>query len=306
MAIRLGFIGIGTMGTPMATNLLKAGFPITVYDVREEATRPLLEQGAQLGESPRAVAQGSDVVLTSLPGPAEVEAVALGEEGIIHGLAPGGVYIDTSSNSPALIEKIHQRFRQSGCHLMEAPVAGRAPIAWERELMVMVGSDPEVLERCRPILEAVGNRIVYCGPVGSGMICKLMHNCINAVFRQATAECFTLGVKAGVEARALWEVVRNGITCSGSEINLTMRNTWLKGDFDTKSGGTVSISLKDTLLATELGREHQVPMMLAQLALQQLTAAMNRGWEEKDSTIVNLLQEERAGVQVRIPETSTT
>ena len=305
MATQLGFIGIGTMGTPMALNLLKAGFPLIVHDIHEEATRPLLEAGARWGQSPRAVAEASEIILTSLPSPADVEEVALGEEGIIHGLTKGSVYIDTSSNSPALIHKINEQLKERGCHLMEAPVAGRAPMARERQLMVMVGSDPEVLERCRPILESIGNRIVHCGPVGTAMICKLMHNCINAVFRQATAECFTLGVKAGVDAQALWEVVRNGITCTGSEINLTMRNTWLKGDFDTKSGGTVNISYKDTLLATELGRDHQVPLLMAQLAMQQLTAAMNRGWEDKDSTIVNLLQEERAGVQVRLPESIT-
>ncbi|MFQ5860398.1 MAG: NAD(P)-dependent oxidoreductase [Dehalococcoidia bacterium] len=303
--MRLGFIGIGKMGSAMATNLLKAGFSLTVHDVREEATRPLLEQGARLGDSPRAVAEASEVVLTSLPGPQEVEPVALGEEGIIHGLAPGGVYIDLSSNSPSLIRHIHQQFQERGCHVMDATVAGRAPLAWERELMVMVGGDPEVLQRCRPILEAIGKRIVYCGQVGNGMICKLMHNCINAVFRQATAECFTLGVKAGVDAQTLWEVVRNGITCAGSEINRTLRNTWLKGEFDTGTG-SLYISYKDTFLATELGREYQVPMMLAQLALQQLTAAMNRGWVDRESTIVNLLQEERAGVQVRIPEPTAT
>jgi len=301
MAVRLGFIGIGKMGSAMGTNLLKAGFSLTVHDIREEATRPLLELGAHLEDSPRAVAQASDVVMTCLPGPREVEPVALGEEGIIHGLDSGCVYIDLSSNSPSLIRRINQRLQDRGCHVLDAPVAGRAPLAWERELVVMVGGDPEVLQRCRPILEAIGKRIIYCGQVGNGMICKMMHNCINAIFRQATAECFTLGVKAGVDSEVLWEVVRNGITCSGSEINRTMRNTWLKGDFDTNTG-SLSIGYKDALLTAELAREYQVPMMLASLALQQLTAAMNRGWAEKDGTIVNLLQEERARVQVRILE----
>jgi 3-hydroxyisobutyrate dehydrogenase len=305
MALRLGFIGIGKMGSAMGTNLLKAGYSLTVHDIREEATRPLLELGAHLGDSPRAVAQASDVVMSSLPGPHEVELVALEEEGIIHGLDRGGVYIDLSANSPSLMRRIHERFRDRGCHVLDAPVAGRAPLAWERELVVMVGGDPEVFQRCRPVLEAMSKRIVYCGEVGNGMICKTVHNCINAIFRQATAECFTLGVKAGVDAETLWEVVRNGITCTGSEINRTMRNTWLKGDFDTNTG-SLAIGYKDTLLATELGREYQVPMMLASLALQQLMAAMNRGWAERDGTIASLLQEERAQVQVRIPEPPAT
>jgi 3-hydroxyisobutyrate dehydrogenase len=211
------------------------------------------------------------------------------------------VYVDLSTNSPTLIREIAQRLGERGRHVLDAPLGGRSPLAWTRELLVMAGGEREIFERCRPLLEAIGSRVVYCGPVGSGMVSKLMHNCINAVFRQATGECFTLGVKAGVDAGVLWEITRNGITCSGSEIERTMRSTWLRGDFDSGTGSLDS-HLKDTALAAELGRELDVPMPLTQLTLDRLVEAKDRGWGRRDSTVSLLLQEERAGVEVRMAE----
>jgi 3-hydroxyisobutyrate dehydrogenase len=300
MGTRLGFIGLGLMGTPIATHLIRGGHPVVVYDVRDTACEPLVEIGARRADSPRAVAEASEIVLTSLPGPREVERVALGPDGIIAGLPPDGVYIDLSTNSPTVIREIDRRFRERGCHVLDAPVGGRSPLAWEGELQVMVGGEPAVFERCRPLLESIGNRVTYCGASGSGMVCKLMHNCINAVFRQVTAECFTAGVKAGVAAEVLWEVVRNGITAGGSEINRTMRDTWLAGEFD-KGTGYLEMHYKDTLLAAELGDELDVPMAHTELTLLRLKEAMDRGWGRREGTVSLLLQEELAGVEVRFP-----
>lgn len=295
----LGFIGLGLMGMPIATNLLRAGYPLVVHDLRDDAMASLVAEGARPAGSPRAAAEASEIVLTSLPGPPEVERVALGDQGILEGLAPDGVYIDLTTNSPTLIRRIEQRFRERGGHVLDAPVGGRSPLAWERDLQVMVGGERGVFERCRPVFEAFGNRITYCGPSGSGMVCKLMHNCINAVFRQATAECFTVGVKAGVDAAVLWEVVRNGITAGGSEINRTMRETWLAGDFD-KGTGYLDLHYKDTVLAAELGEELAVPMPHAELTLSRLREAMDRGWGRLEGTASLRIQEELAGVEVRI------
>jgi 3-hydroxyisobutyrate dehydrogenase len=297
----LGFIGIGLMGMPIATNLLRAGHPLVAYDVRDDAVARLVEAGARRAASPRAVAEGSAIVLTSLPGPEEVEHVALGPDGILDGLRSGGVYVDLSTNSPTLIRDVERRFRERGCDVLDAPVGGRSPLAWERELQVMVGGDPAVVERCRPVLDAISTRVTYCGPIGSGMVCKLMHNCINAVFRQSTAECFTAGVKAGVAADVLWDVVRNGITAGGSEINRTMRQTWLAGDFD-KGTGYLETHFKDTRLAVDLGEELGVPMPLAEHTLARLGEAMDRGWGRLEGTSSLRIQEELAGVEVRIPE----
>lgn len=300
--MRIGFIGLGNMGGPMALNVLRAGHTMAVLDVRPELAKPHLAAGARWADTPKAVAEASDVVFTSLPGPAEVEAVALGPDGIIEGLRPGGVYVDLSTNSPTLLREAHRRFAERGCSVMDAPLGGRSPLAWTRQLLVMVGGDRETFERCRPLFEAIGDRVLYCGPIGSGMICKLVHNAVNAVFRQATGECFTLGVKAGVDAEVLWDVVRKGITCTGSEIEKTMRDTWLRGRFDTGTGSLDS-HYKDTALVAQLGRELGVPMALTEATLARLTEAKDRGWGRRDSTASLLLQEERAGVAVRIPET---
>ena len=296
----LGFIGLGLMGLPIATNLLRAGHPLVVHDVRESAGDPLVADGARWAATPREVAETATIVLTSLPGPEEVEQVALGPDGILAGLRPGGVYIDLSTDSPTLIRELERRFRERGCDVIDAPVGGRSPLAWERELQVMVGGDPEVVERCRPIIEVFGKRVTYCGPTGSGMVCKLMHNCINAVFRQATAECFTTGVKAGVSAEVLWEVVRNGIPAGGSEINRTMRETWLAGDFD-RGTGYLEMHQKDTRLAVDLADEVGVPVPLARHTLARLDEAMDRGWGRLEGTVSLRIQEELAGVEVRIP-----
>jgi 3-hydroxyisobutyrate dehydrogenase len=301
MTTQLGFIGLGLMGTPIATNLLEAGYAVTVHDLREDAVERLVAVGASPGTSARSVAEAAEIVFTSLPGPTQVEEVVLGPEGILDALRPGGVYIDLTTNAPTLIREIELRFRERGCHVLDAPLGGRSTLARTGQLQVMVGGDPEVFERCRPVLERIGNRVVHCGPIGSGMICKLMHNDINAVFRQVTAECFTAGVKAGVDAEVLWEVVRNGITCAGSEINNTMRNTWLRGEFDTGTG-FLRTHYKDTALAAEIGRENGVPMAHTELTLERLTAALDRGWGGRDSTVSLLLQEELAGVEVRIPD----
>lgn len=300
--MRIGFIGLGNMGTPLATNLLKAGHSLTVHDARKEAGSSLLENGATWAASPRDVALASEVVMTCLPGPAEVEQVALGPNGIIEGIEAGMVYIDHTSNSPTLVRRIHRQFQEKGAGVLDACVGGRAPLAWERKLVVMVGGEQAVFERCRPLLEAIGDRVVYCGGVGNGMICKLVHNCINVVFKVAVGEGFTLGVKAGVDAKTLWEIVRRGITAGGSEINHTMRNTWLAGKFDDNPTSFLKVSYKDTFLATELGREYQVPMPISNLAMQQQLAGLNRGWGDMDSNSLLLLQEEAAGVEVRVPE----
>ncbi|MFQ5860143.1 MAG: NAD(P)-dependent oxidoreductase [Dehalococcoidia bacterium] len=299
--MRVGFIGLGKMGSGMSANVLKAGYPLTVYDIREEAAQPLLRKGATWAGSPRAVAQASDVVLTSLPGPREVEDVALGKDGILQGLAPSGTYIDLSTSSPTLIRRIHTTFKERGCDVMDATVGGRPTVAQEGKLLVMAGGEAAVFQRCRPVLDSFAARVVYCGQVGSGSVCKLVHNAVNFCFILALAESFTLGVKAGVEPRVLWEVVRNGITCNGAEINEALPAIWLKGRFDPPSFA-LALAHKDMGLTTELGRELHVPMAMNNLTYDQMVEAMNRGWAERDCRSVLLLQEERAGAEVRMPE----
>lgn len=301
MATKLGFIGLGRMGTPIVTNLLAAGYRVAVYDVRPAAIDRLVERGAVAATSPAELARDSDVVFTSLPEGSDVVAVAKGPDGVLSTLRDGGTLVDLTTNSPAVVRELSEQFAQSGRHFVDAPVGGRSNLAASREIQVMVGAPDDVYEQIRPILHAFAKRVVHCGPVGTGSVCKLMHNAINAVFRQSVGECFTTAVKAGVAAEVLWEIVRNGITCGGSEINKTLRYTWLSGAFDTGTG-SLRMHHKDTALAVELGSQLGVPMPQTELALRRLDQAIARGWGERDATVSLLIQEELAGIEVRIPD----
>jgi 3-hydroxyisobutyrate dehydrogenase-like beta-hydroxyacid dehydrogenase len=296
----VGFIGLGNMGGGMSANIQRAGYSMVVYDIREEVTRPLLEGGARLASSPAEVARLSEVTFTSLPGPKEVEAVALGTEGVLEGIKPGSVYVDLSSSRPTLIRQIEPRFRQKGAHVLDAPVSGGKTGAATRNLAVMVGGEKEVYQRIKPILDALGDKVFYAGEVGAGSVCKLVHNMIGHSVRQAIAEGLTLGVKAGVEPEALWESIRRGSLGRMRVLHEGLVRTMFRGEFEPASFA-LNLAYKDISLATELAREYSVPMPMSTLAEQIAMEAMNRGWADQDSSITVLLQEEQAGVQVRAP-----
>ncbi len=282
----------------MAGNIQKAGYPLVVYDTRPEAMRPFLEREARPARSPAEVAQLSDIILTSLPGPKEVEAVAIGAQGVLEGIKAGGIYVDLSTSRPTLIRQIEPLFRQKGASVLDAPVSGGKTGAATRNLAVMVGGERAIYERIKPILEAFGDKVFYAGGIGAGSVCKLVHNMIGHGIRQAIAEGLTLGVKAGVEADALWECVRRGAVGRMSGLHEGLPRTVFRGQFEPASFA-LALSRKDIALATEVGREYNVPMPVANIAEQIAIEAMNRGWGEKDSSITFLLQEEAAGVEVR-------
>ncbi len=294
----IGFIGLGNMGGGMAGNIQKAGYPMVVYDLREAATRPFLEGGARLGNSPADVAARSEITLTSLPGPREVEMVATGPEGILQGMTAGSVYIDLSTSRPTLIREIEPQFRAKGVHVLDAPVSGGKSGAQSRNLAVMVGGEREVFDRVKPLLDAFGDKVYYAGSIGAGSVAKLVHNMIGHGVRQAIAEGLTLGVKAGVDAEALWECVRRGALGRMSVLHEGVAGTVFRGEFE-PANFALSLARKDIGLATDLGREFDVPMPVANLAEQIAIEAMNRGWGEMDSSVTFKLQEERSGVEVR-------
>ncbi len=296
----VGFIGLGNMGGGMAGNIQKAGYPMVVFDIREAATRTFLEGGARLGDSPAQVAALSDITFTSLPGPTEVEAVSLGSEGVLEGIKPGGIYVDLSTSRPTLIREIEPKFRQKGAYVLDAPVSGGKSGAASGNLAVMVGGDRDIFDRIKPLLDSFGDKVFYAGEIGAGSVAKLMHNMISHGVRQAIAEGMTLGVKAGVEPEALWECVRRGAMGRMSGLHESIPKTVFRGEFDPPSFA-LSLARKDIALATELGKEFNVPMPIANLAEQIAIQGMNRGWGDRDSSVTFLLQEEQAGVEVRAP-----
>ncbi len=296
--MRIGFIGLGNMGGPMALNLMKAGHSLIVNDVRRDAAAPHLKGGATWADSPREVARQSELVLTSLPGPKEVEAVALGADGIIHGAVAGTIYADLSTGSPTMMRKIHATFREKGVHVLDSPVSGGVWGAQRGTLQVMVGGEEAIFNEVKDVLRAVGDKVGYMGPIGAGTIAKLVHNMISIASRGLIAEGFTLGVKAGVRPEALLEAVRGASYGQGLMLSQMMPNVIFKGDFDSVRFA-LKLARKDIGLATELAREYEVPMPMATLFEQTMVEALVRGWGDKDSTSPWMLQEEAAGVKVR-------
>ena len=300
--MNIGFIGVGNMGAGMANNILKAGYTMVINDVRRDAAGPLLEEGATWADTAKQVAEQSDVTFTSLPGPADVEAVALGDDGILAGIRQGAVYIDLSTNSPTLIRRLHGIFREKGIDMLDAPISGGVSGARSGLLAIMVGGDEAVFNRVKPVLDSFGDNVVYCGDIGAGSVCKLVHNCISAITSQAIAELFTLGAKAGADIKAMWETTRRGAFGRGAGGIHKLPETWFSGDFTPdwdKGFFATRLMRKDVGLATQLAREFDVPMALATLAEQELMEAVNRGWGNDPTTKVRLLQEERAGVELR-------
>jgi 3-hydroxyisobutyrate dehydrogenase len=282
----------------MARNLINAGHTLVVSDVNEAATAQHRELGATWAATPREVASSSEVVFTSLPGPAEVDAVVLGRDGLIEGFIPGTIYVDLSTGSPTAIRRVAERIEAAGAHVIDAPVSGGVQGADKGTLAVMVGGNPQIVERVRPLLEVIGASVVYVGGVGSGTVAKLVHNAISMTTRIVIQEGMTLAVKAGVDPNVMLNVLREA--SFGKQLVLTdhIPDLVLKGDFD-HPRFSLGLSHKDVSLALELAREMEAPMGMAEKADEEIQRGIDRGWADRDNLVTFLLAEERAGVEVR-------
>lgn len=295
--MKVGFIGLGNMGNPMATNLVNAGHELVVHDLRREAATNLLEMGATWADTPKEAVPGRDVVFTSLPVPRDVEAVVLGENGILEGASSETVYMDLSTNSPTAIRRIHDMCAEKGVTVLDAPVSGGTYGAAAATLAVMVGGDKSVYDRIKPTLDAIGSHVVYCGPIGNGMVCKICNNLLSMGIGVLMTEALTMGVKAGVDLATLADVIANS---TGGNKRLTDKfpRFLFKGNFE--PGFATALAAKDVRLATDLGREYGIPMELSNLVDQRHVEAMFRGWGPEDSDAVSKIQEEKSGVQLRL------
>jgi len=294
--MKVGFIGLGTMGASMALNVRTAGHELVVNDIRREAAAPHLKAGATWADGPSEIGAAADVVFSSLPGPREVEAVA---DGLMASMRKGTAWFDLSTNSPTVVRKIHARFAAKGIAMLDAPVSGGPRGAKTGKLAIWVGGERAEFDRHRAVLGAIGDQILYIGDIGAGTVAKLVHNCAGYAIQTALAEVFTLGVKAGVPPLELWAAVRQG---SLGRIRTFDRlgKQFLQGVFEPPEFA-LKLAHKDVTLATDLGREMGVPMRVSNLAYAEMTEALNRGWAERDSRSPMLLQEERAGVDIKVP-----
>ena len=297
--MKVGFIGLGTMGRHMAANLQKAGHELIVHDVRREAADAHVKAGARWADSPRAVAEAAEVVFASLPEPKDVEAVALDEKnGLLPGLASGKAFFDLSTNSPTVVRKLHAIFKARGVDMFDAPVSGGPKGAESGRLALWIGGDEAAFKKYKPIVDAIGDQAYYVGPIGAGSVAKLVHNCAGYAIQTCLAEVFTMGVKAGVEPLALWEAVRQGAGGRRRTFD-ALGDHFLTDSYDPPDFA-LRLAHKDVTLATELARELKVPMPMANLAHGELTSALNRGWEARDSRVAMNLQKERAGVTIKV------
>ncbi|HXP05989.1 MAG TPA: NAD(P)-dependent oxidoreductase [Stellaceae bacterium] len=297
--MKIGFIGVGNIGAPIAGQLLRAGHALTIHDVRRDAGEALLAAGAAWAESPAALASECEVVVTCLPGPVEMEAVCLGAGNLVASLKPGTLYIDHTTNAPALVRRVHALLAAKGVAMVDAPVSGGMEGAQTRDLLAMAGGDPEDFARARPLLEAIAKRVMYTGGIGTGSIAKIMHNSATFTLDLVMAECWTTAVKAGIDAATIVKVFTEAAL--GNQMNLKVRlpATYLRGDFDARF--SLALAHKDLGLALQLARETDTPMRLAAICEQEMSEAVARGWADRDASIFLKLQEERANIEVRLP-----
>jgi 3-hydroxyisobutyrate dehydrogenase len=300
--MKAGFIGLGTMGASMAANLQKGiqkeGHTVVVHDVRRDAAGPHIRNGAIWADSPAAVAEACDIVFSSLPGPVEFDAVSYGETGLLAKIRPGTAYFDLTTNAPSTVRKAHADYLKKDAHLFDAPVSGGPRGAATGKLAIWCGGDADIFEKWKPVLDTIGDQARYIGPIGAGSVAKLVHNCYGYIATAAAAEVFSMGVKAGIEPLAIWEAVRQGaIGRRGAFDSLT--DQFLPNKYEPPAFA-LRLAHKDVSLATALGRELNVPMRLANLALADLSEGLNRGWGNRDSRAIMVLQTERAGIEVKV------
>jgi len=295
----IGFVGLGTIGGVIAGNIRKAGYPLRVYDIRPGAIQRLVDEGCQRAESAAEVARQCRIIFTSLPGPPEVQEVALGSSGFLQGIRPGSIYVDLSSSSPDLIRRIAAEFDPRGARVMDAPlIVGKNGMA-NRSVQVLASGSVEAFNEVKPILDTFGDTVVHTGDLGTGTIIKLAHNLVRRGIGLAIGEGIVLGAKAGVNPQLLWDCMHWGLDVQLHQLAKTFSETVFKGNFEPPASFGIGLSRKDVGLATELGRQHSVPMPIAALVEQMMIHAVSRGWSDQGTASLFRLQEEAAGIEVR-------
>jgi 3-hydroxyisobutyrate dehydrogenase-like beta-hydroxyacid dehydrogenase len=290
----VGFIGLGLMGKHMARNIKKAGFPLVVHNRNQAAVEELVAEGATAAESPKALAAQVDVVCSCLPGPADVEKVYLGENGVIAGAKRGQILIELSTIDPDTHQRTAARAAELGAGYLDGPVSGGTSGARDATLSIMIGGSAETLERAMPVLKAMGQRIYHAGPVGAGAAVKLVNQLMGAVNNLGVIEGMVLGTKFGIDPALLYEVVSNS---SGASRSLGAVPSILKGDFE--PGFMIDYAHKDVALAVDLGRRLKVRTLAAALAQQVLQETQASGFGRAGTNAQIIPLERLSGVEVR-------
>ncbi len=295
MAKTLGFVGVGTMGEPMARNLLKAGYEVLVTDPNPVPVAQLVEEGATAVKSVAEMAARVDVLLSALPTDAIVEQVMVGAEGVIAGGKPGLIVVDTSTVSPLTAQRISAILEDKGIAMLEAPVSGGQVGAVAGTLAIMVGGSRDAYEQVLPVLQAIGQSITYIGDHGSALVIKLCNNLIIGAIMAAASEALTMAAKAGIDPGLVHEVL-SGATARGWILNEYMANTVLVGN--RAPGFKLSLEHKDLGLALDYGKEMGVPMFVSALVHQLYTQAQGLGKGDLDFSAIADLYTEATGISL--------
>ncbi len=292
---KVGFIGLGIMGKPMAKNLLKAGYQLTVFDINGDAVRELAAAGAKEGKSSADVAAKSDLIITMLPNSPEVEQVVLGNNGVLEAAQPGTILVDMSSIAPLVSRKLSDKLNAKGIIMLDAPVSGGEPKAIEGTLAIMAGGPEEAFNKVKDVLSAMGSSVKLVGDIGSGNVTKLANQIIVALNIAAMSEAMVLATKAGVDPEKVYQAIRGGL--AGSTVLDAKMPLVLNGNF--KPGFRIELHIKDLMNVIDTASEIDAPVMLTQKVLEIMKSLRDDGKAKDDHGGVIQYYEKLAKTEVR-------
>ena len=288
MAERVGFVGLGIMGKPMARNMMEAGYELTVHNRSPEKAEKLGEAGATVAATPGEAAENSDVVITMLPDSPQVREVVAGEDGVLEGISQGSLVVDMSTISPVVTEELAEAVKQKGASMLDAPVSGGDVGAIEGTLSIMVGAEEADFERAKPLFEAMGTTITHVGPVGTGQVTKAANQIVVALTIEAVSEALVLGSRGGVAPEKILEVLSGGL--AGNKVMEVKREKFLSHTFE--PGFRSELHHKDLGIALAAGREYGVVLPVTAVVDQMLLSMRRKGWGGEDhSALLRVIED---------------
>jgi 3-hydroxyisobutyrate dehydrogenase len=297
MKEKIGFIGLGAMGLPMCKNVIKNGYPVTAFDIVSTRLDQVAAFGAATADSARDVAEQSDIIITMVPSSPHVRQVILGRGGVIRGARAGSIVVDMSTIDPVTTRDIAEKLSKKAVKMLDAPVVRGVRGATIGNLAIYVGGEPEIFERCKPLLSTMGTDIEYCGSIGSGEIVKIINNLIIAISMCSLSEALVLGVKAGVTPDVLVRTLSKG-SASSFVLQNHVNNFVMRGKFD-EGIFPIDYIMKDLHLAMETAETYQIPQYFGSLAYQTYAFAKASGYGKQYYPAVIKVLENLTGVNVR-------
>jgi 2-hydroxy-3-oxopropionate reductase len=289
MAEKVGFIGLGIMGGPMAKNLMEAGYELVLYNRTREKAEDLAEEGdAEVAGSPKEIAESSDVIVTMLPDSPDVRDVVTGEDGALEGIKEGALLVDMSTISPVVTEELAEKIRERGASMLDAPVSGGDVGAIEGTLSIMVGGSEEDFERAKPLFDVMGKTVTHVGPTGAGQVTKAANQVVVALTIEAVSEALVLGSKGGVAPEKILDVLSGGL--AGNKVMEVKREKFLSHTFD--PGFRSELHHKDLGIALAAGREYGVVLPVTAIVDQMLLTMKKKGWGSEDhSALLRVIED---------------